>query len=103
MADLFEDALALRRELAYAASARQPRLGDVALEPVEVELQRLELELGRRGLERPGADDQLGHQAGERLVARRQVGGRRAQAPAQVRGGLAGRRRREVVVDVRLG
>jgi hypothetical protein len=47
--------------------------GDAAVEVVEVELEGLELELGRRGVELAGADDQLGDQAGEGLVTGREL------------------------------
>ena len=71
-----------------------------AVEVVEVELERLELELGGRRLELAGADHELGDEAGERLVAGRELAGRRAQAAAQVLGGAAGRRRGEQLVEV---
>ena len=51
--------------------------------------------LAGRGLELAGADDELGDEAGERLVARRELAGRGAQAAAQVLGGAARRRRGE--------
>ena len=76
-----------------AASAVTPRrageagAGDVAFEAVEVELQRLELELAGRRLERAGADDELGDQPRELVVARR------AGSRSGARGGRAGRRR----------
>src|SRR4051812_22770393 len=102
MADLVEHALALYRELADAGSASEPSARHVALEPTEIKLQCLDLELLWRRLETAGGDHELGDQTGERLVAGRQVGGRRAQAPAQVLRGLAGRGRREGVVEVEL-
>ena len=89
MADVVEDLLALGGEVVHALVALGARGGDAAVEAVEVELEALELELGRRGLELAGADDELGDQAGERLVARRQLARRGAQAAAQVLGGAA--------------
>src|SRR3954451_14798453 len=100
MANLVEDLLALDGEGAEAGRSRKPRLRDVALEAVEVELQRLELEFGRGGLEAVRVDRQLGHEAGEVLVAAREVRARVAQVHAQILGGLAARGRGEVVLDV---
>ena len=82
MADGVEHLLALCGEIADALVALGAGRGDAAVEVVEVELERLELELGRRGLELAGADDELGDEAGERLVARGEVGGGSADPAA---------------------
>src|SRR3954465_7358574 len=65
-------------------------------------LERLELELLGRRLEVAWSDHELGHEPRERLVAGREVGARRAQASAQVRGRLARGGCGEVVVEVDL-
>src|SRR4051794_32285425 len=80
--DLVEDALALRREIAHAGAAGDACLGDVTLEAVQLELQALELELGRRRFELAGTHDELGDEAGECLVAGREVRRRGPQASA---------------------
>ena len=103
MADRVEDLLALGGEVAHPLASRDAGAGDQAVEAGEVELEGLELELGRRGLELSGADDELGDEAGERLVAAREVGGRGAQAAAEVLGGSAGGWRGEQVVEVGVG
>src|SRR4051795_6138036 len=101
MADLVVHSPALYGEGSDAARvARETGVGDVALEAVEVKLEGLELELGRRRLQRSCANHELGDEPRERLVARWQAGGGRAQPAAQVGGGLARRGRGEVVVDV---
>ena len=74
MADVVEDALAADGEVAHARSPGHAGAGDQAVQAGEVELERLELELRGGRLELAGADDELGDQAGERLVA----GGRSA-------------------------
>src|SRR4051812_25298414 len=100
VADGVEDLLALGREVVDAFVALGAGGGDAAVEVVEVELERLELELGRRGLELAGADDELRDQAGQGLVARWELAGRRAQAAAEVLGGAAGLGRGEEFVEV---
>jgi len=56
MTDLFEHALALDGELADAGSAGQSGARDVALEAMQIELERLELELCGSRLEASGGD-----------------------------------------------
>ena len=73
MADVVEHGLALDGEVAHALSPGDAGGGDQAVEAGEIELEGLELELGRGGLELAGADDELGDQAGERLVVGREV------------------------------
>src|SRR5262245_44300902 len=68
VADLVEHLLALRRERVDALAAARAGGRDPAVEAVEVELERLELELGRRRVELAGPDHELGDEAGERLV-----------------------------------
>ena len=87
-------------ELAHPLASADAGARDQAVQAGEVELEGLELELGRGGLELAGADDELGDQAGERLVARREVGGRGAEAAAQVLGGAAGHRGGEELLEV---
>jgi hypothetical protein len=74
VADLVEDELALggERECLSAVAAGG---GDAAVEVVEVELEGLELQFGRGGLELARADNELGDEAGERLVSRGQLAG----------------------------
>src|SRR5215212_6462365 len=79
MADGVQDDLALRGELAHALSPADACAGDQAVQAGEVELELLELELGRGGLELACADDELGDEAGEWLVARRERCGGGAQ------------------------
>ena len=73
VADRVEDLLALGGEVVDALAALGAGGGDAAVEVVEVELERLELELGGRRLELAGADHELGDEAGERLVAGREL------------------------------
>src|SRR4051794_41930415 len=89
MADLVEDLLALHGKGADAGGARQPRLGDVALEAVQVELQGLQLEFRRGRLEAVRVDGELGDQAGGGLVAARGGRPRMAQGDAEGLRGLA--------------
>src|SRR4051794_3416682 len=58
MADGVQGGLALRRELAHALSSAHACPGDQAVQAREVELEGLELELGRGRLELAGADDE---------------------------------------------
>jgi hypothetical protein len=71
VADGVEDLLAAGREVVHALSPGHPGARDEAVEAGEVELERFQLELGRSRLELPGADDELGHEPGEGLVAGR--------------------------------
>ena len=103
MADLVEHGLAAGGEVVDALASRDAGAGDQAVEAGEVELEGLELELGRGGLELAGADDELGDEAGEWLVARGEVGGGRADAAAQVLGRAPGLGRGEQLVEVRVG
>src|SRR6187397_2125679 len=80
VADRVEHHLALGGELAHPLPSADAGSRDQAVQAGEVELERLELELVRGGLELAGADDELGDEAGERLVARREVGGGGAEA-----------------------
>src|SRR4051812_44767403 len=59
VADRVEDLLALARERAPLPLASRPGGGDLAVEAVQVELERLELERRGRGVELPGAQDDL--------------------------------------------
>src|SRR3954452_22301348 len=96
--DLVEHALALGREVPDAGGSGNAGVGDVALEALKLELERFELELRRRGLERGRADHELRDEPRERVVAGRQLSRRGAEAAAQVSGGPPCRGRREVVV-----
>jgi hypothetical protein len=100
--DVVEDLLALGGEGVDPLRSLGPRRGDAAVEAVEVELEGLELELGGRRVELAGADDELGDEAGERLVALRQLAGGRAEAAAEVAGRAPGGRGGEHLVEVRL-
>src|SRR6188472_422421 len=73
VADQVEDALALDGQLVHVLGAlARPGGGDAAVEAMQVELQALELERRGRRVELSRADDQLGDQAREVLVARGQ-------------------------------
>src|SRR5215207_1141509 len=102
VADRVEDLLALGGEGADGAFAPRPGGGDLAVKAVEVELEGLELEGGRGGVELAGPEDDLGDQLGElRGVAddRRRV----LEVAAETLGGEAGERGREDGVEVRRG
>src|SRR5436190_12945572 len=103
MADLVEDGLALGGEVADSLSAGGSGSGDQAVEAGEVELEGLERELGRGGLEVAGSDDELGDQAGEGLVVGWEIRGGGADAAAEVLGGPTGHRGLEQLVEVGLG
>src|SRR4051812_42137188 len=87
--DRVEDLLALGGEGADLALASRPGGGDLAVEAVEVELERLELERRGRGAELPGTEDDLGDELRE-LGRVADHGGRVVEMAAQAFGGQAG-------------
>ena len=93
VADRVEHLLALGGEGSDGALAARPGGGDLAVEAVEVELERLELEGGRGGVELAGAEDDLRDQLGE-LGGVADDGGRVREVAAEALGGEAGERAR---------
>src|SRR3954452_4687749 len=103
VADRVEDLLTLRGEGADRALAgTRAGGGDLAVEAVQIELEGLELERRRRGVELARAQDDLRDELGElRRVG--EDGGRAGEAAAEALGGEAGERRSEDGVEVGLG
>src|SRR5215218_1022936 len=100
VADRVEDLLALGGERADRSLAgARPGGGDLAVEAVEVELERLELERGRRGVEPARGHDDLGEQLGE-LRGVGEDGRRAREVAAKADGGEARERRGEQGVEV---
>jgi hypothetical protein len=59
MSDCVEDLLPLRGQRLHLSPSARPRSGDLAVEAVEVELERLQLEHRRRGVELAAAEGGL--------------------------------------------
>src|SRR4051795_2479543 len=97
--DRVEHLLALGGEGSDGALASRPGGGDLAVEAVEVELEGLEFEGGRGGVELAGAEDDLRDQLGE-LGGVADDGGRVLEAAPEPLGGEAGERGREHGVEV---
>src|SRR4051794_30238092 len=97
-----EHLLAAGGEVVDPLASADAGAGDQAVQAGQVELERLELELGRRGLEVSGADDELGDESGERVVTSGELGGRGAEAALEVLGRPAGLGGGEQLVEVGL-
>ena len=93
MTDRVEHPLALGGEGAHGALGRAgvDGGGDLAVEAVEVELEGLELEGGRRGVEPAGVDDDLRDELGQLVLVAEDRGGV-LEVAAQALGGEAGER-----------
>jgi hypothetical protein len=89
VADRVEHLLALGGEGSDGALAARPGRGDLAVEAMELELERLELERGRGGVELASAEDDLRDQLGE-LAGFADDGGRVLEVAAEALGGKAG-------------